>query len=209
MYYSHIMVHKHSRKEDVYNFLIDISKDLAKAKLGALFVIAKRHRFRNIYEPLYPQVTGEHTIFEKGSKQLILKLAELDGAFLIGEKGRIVAFGARIKKSKALLGYGIKHAAATGITNHINGAIAVLVSEENHWIKIFKCGKIVLEMDSSKTSPSIKHKVVTFITDNDTALLATAGASAALMGVIPVVIVSGTYLAFKTASGIIKKSLKD
>ena len=73
---------------------------------------------------------------------------------------------------------------------------------------IFKNGKIVLEMDSSKTPPSVMHKVVTFLTDNDTALLATAGASAAIMGVIPVVIVSGTYLAIKTASGIIKKSLK-
>ena len=46
----------------------------------------------------------------------MLKIAELDGAFLIGEQGKLVAFGARIKKSQALPGYGTKHAAAVGIT---------------------------------------------------------------------------------------------
>jgi len=203
------MVYFHSRKEDVYKFLIEISKDLSKAKLGALFVIAKGKKFKNIYESLYPQVLSDHKIFEKGAKQLILKLAELDGAFLIDENGKIIAFGARILKSRALPGYGTKHAAATGITSHIKNSTAILVSEESHWIKIFKDGKIVLEMDSAKNPPSVTNKVVTFLSDNDTALLATAGASAAVMGVIPVVIISGTYLAFKTASGIIKKSLRD
>ena len=124
------------------------------------------------------------------------------------DEGRIIAFGARIKKSKALPGYGTKHAAATGITSHIKDSLAVLVSEESNWIKVFKNGKIVLEMDSSKTPPSLKHKVIAFLTDNDTALLATAGASAAIMGVIPIVVVSGAYLAIKTASGIIKKNFK-
>lgn len=201
-------MHKHTRKEKVYNFLLEIGKEIAKKKLGALFVIAQKENFRGIYEPLYPQVLSSHKIFERGSKELILKLAELDGAFLISDDGTLVAFGARIFKSKALPGYGTKHAAATGITEHIKNSSAILISEENQWIKIFKNGKIVLEMDSSKTPPSVMHKVVTFLTDNDTALLATAGASAAIMGLIPVVIVSGTYLAIKTASGIIKKSLR-
>ncbi len=198
---------KYSKKEDVYNFLLETGKEISKRKLGALFVVSQEKNFRGLYELLYPQVTGS-SIFDKGAKELILKLAELDGAFLIGEDGKLIAFGARILKSKALPGYGTKHAAATGITTHIKNSSAVLVSEENHWIKIFKNGKIVLEMDSSKTPPSVMHKVVTFLTDNDTALLATAGASAAIMGFIPVVIVSGTYLAIKTASGIIKRSLK-
>ncbi|MBS3152178.1 diadenylate cyclase [Candidatus Woesearchaeota archaeon] len=201
-------MHKHSKKEEVYNFLLEIGKEIAKRKLGALFIIAPEGNFKGIYELLYPQVIESHKIFERGSKELILKLAELDGAFLVHDDGTLEAFGARILKSKALPGYGTKHAAATGITGYIRNSTAILVSEENQWIKIFKNGKIVLEMDSSKTPPSVMHKVVTFLTDNDTALLATAGASAAIMGVIPVVIVSGTYLAIKTASGIIKKSLK-
>lgn len=199
---------KLSKKEEVYNFLLEAGKDLSKKKLGALFVIAPKDSFKNLYEPLYPQVLQSHKIFEKGAKELIIKLAELDGAFLVSDDGTLVAFGARVLKSKALPGYGTKHAAATGITGHIKNSSAILVSEETNWIKIFKNGKIVLEMDSSKTSPSLMHNIVTFVTDNDTALLATAGASAAIMGLLPVVIVSGTYLAIKTASGIIKKSLR-
>ena len=133
-------MHKHSKKEEVYNFLLDIGKEIAKRKLGALFVIASKGNFKGIYEPLYPQVIESHKIFEKGAKELILKLAELDGAFLIHEDGTLVVFGARILKSKALPGYGTKHAAATGITEHIKNSIAILVSEENHWIKIFPMG---------------------------------------------------------------------
>lgn len=199
---------KSRKKEEIYNFLLETSKEITRKKLGALFVIAPKSEFKGIYEPLYPQVISSHNIFEKGAKELLLKLAELDGAFLIGDDGTLVAFGARIKKSQAMPGFGTKHAAASGITSHLNNSSAILISEETGWIKVFKKGKQILEMDSSKTPPPVMHKVVTFITDNDTALLATAGVSAAIMGFIPVVVVSGTYLAIKTASGIIKKSLK-
>lgn len=202
-------MYSHSKKEAVYNFLLETAKEIVKKKQGALFVIAKKTSIRNIYEPLYPQVIAGHNILEKGAKELILKLAELDGAFLIADNGTLIAFGARIIKSKALPGYGTKHAAAVGITTHIKNSSAILVSEESNLIKIFKNGRIILEMDSSKTPSSVMHNIVTFITDNDTTLLATAGVSAAVMGFIPVVIVSGTYLAIKTASGIIKRSLKN
>jgi DNA integrity scanning protein DisA with diadenylate cyclase activity len=195
-------------KLETYNFLFDLSKEIAGKKLGALFVIAPEKHFKKIYEPLYPQVNGKTSIFERGSKELILKLAELDGAFLIGEDGKIVCFGARIRKSKALPGYGTKHAAATGITGYIKDSTAILISEETNWIKVFKNGNIVLKTDHKKLPKNVMDKVVGFVTDHDTALLATAGASAALAGLVPVVIVSGTYLAIRTASGIIKKTLE-
>ena len=196
------------RKEEIYNFLLEVAQELAKRKLGSLIVIAPKEKFNRIYEPLYPQLVGKNQIFEKGFRELMLKLAELDGAFLVGDDGTLICFGARIKKSKVLPGYGTKHAAAVGITKHIDHSTAILVSEETHWVKIFREGKIILELDSSKKAPRIMSKVVSFITDHDTALIATAGVSAAITGVLPVVIVSGTYLAIKTASGIIKKNFK-
>ena len=201
-------MHIHHKKEEIYNFLLELSQEIARKKLGALFVIAEKTDFKGIYEPLYPQLAAGHRISEKGSKELMLKLAELDGAFLVGDEGTLVAFGARINKSKALPGYGTKHAAAVGITSYIKNSCAILVSEETGWIKVFKKGQQIIEMDSTKTPKPVMHKIVSFITDNDTALLATAGVSAAIMGFIPVVVVSGTYLAIKTASGIIRKSLK-
>ncbi len=201
------MAEKNAKKEKIYNMILDISKNLAEQKKGALFVVAPRQYFNNTYDSLYPKLVPNHSIFEKGAKELIQKLAELDGAFLIADSGELIAFGARIKRSIPLKGYGTKHAAATGITSNIKNATAILVSEENQWIKIFKAGQIVVEMDSTKKSPAtLTHKVLTFLTDNDTALITTAGASAAIVGFLPVVVVSGTYLAVKTASGIIKKS---
>ncbi len=197
-----------SKKEKVYNFLLEVAQEIAKRKLGGLFVVAPKNDFKKVYEPLYPQLVSRQKIFEKGSKELLVKLAELDGAFLVGDDGTLVAFGARIKKSRALPGYGTKHAAAAGITSHLGRAQAILVSEETSWVKVFRDGKVVLEMDPEKTSASTMNKVVSFITDNDTTLLATAGVSAAIMGIMPVVVVSGTYLALKTASGVIRKGWK-
>ena len=203
------MFENNQKKQEVYNQILDFSKTISNKKEGALFVIAKDNKFKGLYEKLYPQIIDHANIFEKGAKELILKLAELDGAFLIDNKGNIIAFGTRITKSKVLPGYGTKHAAAVGITEYIKDSTAILVSEESGWIKVFKTGKLIIEIDPTKnTPPSIMHKIISFITDNDTALLATAGASAAIMGVIPVVVVSGTYLAIKTTSNIIKKSLK-
>src|SRR3989344_1692466 len=176
------------KEENVYDFLLETGKKLAEKNMGALFVIADSKKFEGTYEILYPQIIRDQRIFEKGCQELILKLAELDGAFLIGEDGSLVAFGARIKQSKVLPGYGTKHAAATGITGNIQDSTAILVSEETRWTKVFKNGEIILE--------------------DDTALLATAGASAAIMGVIPVVIVSGTYLVIKAAAEVVKKNWK-
>lgn len=197
----------HTKKEKVYNFILEIAKNLAEQKKGALFVVAPKEKFRNTHDCLYPQLISNHSILDKGAKELVQKLAELDGAFLISDAGELIAYGARIKRSIPLKGYGTKHAAATGITSEIKNSTAILVSEETNWIKIFKSGQIVVEMDSTKKSPAtLTHKVLSFLTDNDTALITTAGASAAIVGFLPVVVVSGTYLAVKTASGIIKKS---
>ncbi len=204
------MFKSHVKKEGVYNFILEIAKNLAEQKKGTLFIVAPKNKFKNTHDCLYPQLISGHSIFDKGAKELIQKLAELDGAFLIADNGELITYGARIKRSIPLKGYGTKHAAACGITSEIKDSTAILVSEETNWIKIFKSGQIVVEMDSTKKSPAtLTHKVVGFLTDNDTALITTAGASAALVGFLPVVIVSGTYLAIKTASGIIKRGFSN
>ena len=44
------------KKEEVYNFLLSLAKEISKRKSGALFVIAPNNSFKNIFEQLYPQV---------------------------------------------------------------------------------------------------------------------------------------------------------
>ena len=43
-------------KKQVYNEVLRISKSIARSKKGALFIIAKKENFNNLYETLYPQL---------------------------------------------------------------------------------------------------------------------------------------------------------
>ncbi|MBI4441684.1 DNA integrity scanning protein DisA nucleotide-binding domain protein [Candidatus Woesearchaeota archaeon] len=196
-------------KEEVYNIILELSKEIARKKMGALFVIAPKSKFKGVYEPLYPELVAGHSINEKGMRIVIEKLAELDGAFFIAENGELVTFGARIKKAHSIPGFGTRHAAASGVTTTLPDATAILVSEEVSWIRVFQGGKIILEMDSSVTPPSLMQDIVNFIADHDTTILTTAGATGLILGsFLPVVVVSGAYLAIKTATGIIQQSIK-
>ncbi len=201
--------HKKVTKEEVYHIIIEMAKDIARKNMGALFIIGPKHRFRDTYEPLYPELVKGYHLQEKGIKIIVEKLAELDGAFLISVDGELLTFGARIKKAATVPGYGTRHAAAAGITQTIPEATAILVSEEVAWIRVFQKGKIILEMDSSRTPPNLMQDIVNFVADHDTTILTTAGATGLILGsFLPVVIVSGTYLAIKTATGIIQKSFR-
>ena len=203
----------HSKRFDqdtIYKILLAIGKKISDNKEGALFIIGPEGKFKGKYELLYPQFLAKTRIDSKGFDEVLVKLAELDGAFLISDKGYVLTFGARIRQSIAIRGHGTKHAAAAGITKTIPEATAILVSEETGWVRVFQKGKIVLEVDpKANASPSMRDKIVHFITDRDTALLTAAGASAAILGAFPVVIVTGTYLVIKTATGIIRKHFKN
>ncbi len=195
----------------MYDKLLLISKVLARSKDGALFIIGPRDKFKGAYDPLFPQILTQHTLDEEGIEKVIEKLATLDGAVLISDNGEIIAYGAKIKESRAVPGYGTKHAAAAGITLKIKDSTAILVSEEVNWIKVFQDGAIVLEMDAEANPKSLNEKIVSFLSEHDTALLTAGGLSAAILGsaaVAPVMVVGGTYLAIKTATGFIKKNWK-
>lgn len=196
------------KKQEVYNFILDLAKDIAMGKEGALFVIGPRRSFsKRDYELLYPELVGGCSINEKGARKVLEKLAVLDGAVLISDRGKLIAYGARIKANKTLKGFGTRHGAAAGITSKLTGSTAILVSEEVNWIKVFNAGKVILEMDPYADTPRrVYNKIISFITDNDTALITAAGASAAFLGVTPVLVIGGTYMAIRTATGIIKRS---
>lgn len=197
------------KKEQVYRDILEIAKRISKDKGGTLFVIGPKRAFRGTYRLLYPQLAEGHMINEKGMDAVIRAIATLDGAIIISDYGEIIAYGAMLKHTKTVPGFGTKHAAASGITCALPRATAILVSEKMEWIKVFQKGKITLEMDSSDNPKSLLDKIVLFLADKDTAIITAAGASAALVGVGPVLVLSGTYLAVKTASGVIKKNLKN
>ncbi len=199
------------QRNQVVDEIISISKRIAKKKEGALFVIANEKDLNPTYELLYPQLVKKKKLHEQGITQVLEKVATLDGATLLTPQGKFIAYGAKINKTQAVPGYGTRHAAAAGITKKLKNSTAILISEESGWIKIFQKGRIVLETDAEENPRSVQEKVVSFLTDQDTALLTAAGASTAIIGsaaVAPVLVVGGTYLAIKTAAGVIKKNFR-
>ena len=194
-------------KEKVYESVFNIAKEIAKTKDGAIFVIGSKRKLKNKYSLLFKQVLQKTYVYEKGVSGVILKLATIDGGVIISDKGELLAYGAHIKKSRPVTGLGTKHAAAAGITYAIPESTAIVVSEKADWIRVFQKGEIILETDSGKNPKGLQEKIISFLTDRDTALITTAGASAALLGFGPVLVVSGAYLVIKTATGIIKKNI--
>src|SRR3989344_7270096 len=197
------------KKAEVYKKLLSIAKVISKTREGGLIIIGPEKKFAKKYDFLYPQLIKKFNIDEDGIDTLLEKVITLDGAITISEKGDFLAYGAKIKKTNVVLGFGTKNAAASGITTDIKEATAILISEGIDWIRIYQKGGCVLEMDSSETTKSIKDKIISFLTDRDTALVTTAGASAAVLGFAPILLVGGTYLVIKTATGIIKKNIKE
>jgi diadenylate cyclase len=195
-------------KSEVMRIILNISKSLAKEKEGALFVIADPEKIKSHYRPHYPQIQFAGNILTKGMDAVVEKLATLDGAVIFSPDGAMIAYGSRILKSEEILGFGTKHAAARGITLFDDSFMAVLVSEETGWIKVFQKGEIVLETDSVDIEPSTLEKVSRFLTNKDMALLASAGIAAATIGGTPVLIVGGAYMVVRTAGSMISSALK-
>lgn len=196
------------KKSEVMRNILNISKKLAKENQGALFIIADRKQIEGNYLLHYPQIQFAGNLLSKGMNAVVEKLATLDGAIIFTPDGEMVAYGSRILKSETLLGFGTKHAAARGITLFDDTITAVLVSEESGWIKVFQKGEIVLETDSVDIEPSTLDKVSRFLTNQDTALLASAGIAAAAFGAPIVLIVGGTYMMVRTAGQMISAALK-
>lgn len=197
----------------IYRKLIKIAEALARGKHGALFVLGSKKELKGLYNTLYPQGVLKLDIHSNGSEKVIEKLALLDGAVLFSEKGKMFAYGAKLKKSKTIQGFGTRHAAASGITTSTKST-AILVSEESSLIKVFREGRTILQMDSREKPQKLNDKIVAFLSEGDTALLAAAGASAAVAGpalllgpvLAPIIIVGGSvYLAMRTAARIFRK----
>ncbi|HIH44252.1 MAG TPA: hypothetical protein HA257_03985 [Candidatus Methanoperedenaceae archaeon] len=197
-------------RPEVMRVILEISKKLAKDKVGALFILSDRAKLRGNFVQHYPQIKFTGSLLDKGMDAVIEKLASLDGAVILTQEGELVAYGSRVLKSETMLGFGTRHAAAKGFTSYDQAATAVLVSEESGWIKVFQKGNIVLETDSVDIEPSTLEKVASFLMNHDTALLVGAGISVATLSVpaTAVLIVGGTYMVVKNAFTMISAALK-
>jgi len=133
------MINKQKKIEEK---ILKIAIEIAREGKGALFVIGdkveKQRLFRQKFKPF--------SIFDKGADKVLKGLASIDGAVIIDKEGIVRYYGVMIKKTRALIGYGTRHAAA--ITASKNDNTSILCSEEERKIKIFRNGRYIMQVDA-------------------------------------------------------------
>lgn len=119
--------------------------------VGTIFVIGDTRRVLKHSHQLIPNPFKGHKInvLDRNSKEIIKEFAQLDGAFVIREDGRIVSAGRYLEVEPKVIdlmlppGLGSRHIAAAGITK-LTKAMAISLSESGT-IRIFKNGLMLLE----------------------------------------------------------------
>jgi DNA integrity scanning protein DisA with diadenylate cyclase activity len=132
------MVKNDSIKE-LEEYLIKVGLRIANRKEGALFVVGKTK-----YSPLIDQTFPS---FEaKKNPKLLESLALIDGAVILNKKGFVEAYGVLIKTKSAYKNFGTRHSAAMTASQDEDNFV-LLISEEDKKLRIFKGGKMIMQID--------------------------------------------------------------
>lgn len=137
---------KHNLNKKTIAQVTALVNEMANKKMGSFFIITKRDISKE-YERMYPDLFSHRkiNIKDKETQTLLLALAGLDGAIVINNDGFVIDYGAKIKKTKILLGHGTKHAAARGISQ-LKDVLPIISSEEDGKVRIFREGEMVAEI---------------------------------------------------------------
>jgi len=126
--------------------ILKVAVEVARQEQGALFVIGNKTKYNLLFPKMVTQLKNKKvSVFDKDFQRTLIKIATLDGAVIIDDNGFIKAFGAHITNAKPVIGFGTRHAAARGAST--NNQIAILISEEEKRIKIFKNEKLLMEIN--------------------------------------------------------------
>ncbi len=211
-------------KKDTIEIVLKLVNKFAIEKKGSLFIISKTD-ISKYYEQLYPDLFAGKNINIKAKETQILleKLADLDGAFVINEEGKILAYGAKLKKTKVFLGHGTRHSAALGITE-LKDVMSILSSEEDGIVRIFKNSRIVAEINP-KTGENKKflESLANLFSKAEIQVATSGGVASLLMGLNPLLagaIFTGSWIVTKyglasvneftnTGKIIVKKAIDD
>src|SRR3989338_5313490 len=190
------MAFKKSFIAKVEQVLLEISIKIAKQEKGCLFVI-KQNGLE--YETLIAQDIKPFNIID--NQRRLEALALLDGTCIIDKKGYLIAYAAQISNTKSFKGFGTRHSAA--FTASLNKNIAILASEEDKKIRVFKNGKLLMQIDPMEKN--IEHRTkeaVNVLESIGAGSIVTLGASvlAPTLGItlIPGIVIFGsTYYLIK------------
>jgi len=121
--------------------LTSIAVKIVKQGKGCLIIIMEN---QIEYELMFG---ADISVFNlSGNERRIELLAIQDGAIIFSPKGNLIAYGARILNTRTFPNFGTKHSA--GYTASLNGNLVILGSEEDKKVKLFKSGKVLMQIDT-------------------------------------------------------------
>lgn len=140
--------------EAIFDLAMDIVKEGREGKrIGTAFIIGKpeimEYTKQLIINPFAYIDDSMRKITDPRIKETIKEFAQLDGVFFIDEQGIVLSAGTYIDIDTAGLdishGLGTRHRNCAAITARTD-SIAIVVSESGGKIRVFKKGKIVIEI---------------------------------------------------------------
>lgn len=147
-------------KPEVFEHILSLAVELANKgregkPVGTIFVVGDQDRVMQlskqmIINPFRGYDEDERNILNPQLKETIREFSAIDGAFVIGDDGTVITagryLGAAHDEDNIPRGLGSRHIAAAGITALTN-AIAIVISESTGDVRIFKNGKILMEIE--------------------------------------------------------------
>ncbi|MFO8057725.1 MAG: diadenylate cyclase [bacterium] len=149
-------------RTEVFEELVTISSELANQgregkPVGAIFVLGDTDKVMQlsrqmVFNPFHGYPEEERNILDPTLHETIKEFASIDGAFIVRDDGVIMSSGrhlnASLENENLPQGLGARHAAAAGITS-VTNATAIAISESTGMVRIFRNGKIFMELEKA------------------------------------------------------------
>lgn len=203
-----------SKINDVVDRCINLSYNQFE---GCCFAIESKHPLKKYFKSsnqlLYKKNARRLSVLNKKDLSIIRRLAGLDGAMIINNKGELMHVGATLVHSRNFINHGKRHAFALGTTKVVNDVVCILASEEDRKIRTFRNGVCVAEIDGLTKMPiNTRRKVTEILTSRTTGLIVGSGIAASVLtlNLIPAIVtISGaqiiTYVGFDKIKEIFSK----
>ncbi|MBI2343661.1 MAG: DNA integrity scanning protein DisA nucleotide-binding domain protein [Deltaproteobacteria bacterium] len=145
--------------ETILNLTVELAEKGREGKpIGTIFVVGDSERVMQlskqmIINPFKGYDEADRNILSPGLKETIREFSGLDGAFVVAADGTVLTagryLGAAADGAHLPQGLGSRHMAAIGITA-LTKAVAFVISESSGDLRLFKDGKIVMEIEKSQ-----------------------------------------------------------
>lgn len=192
---------------NIEEVLTKIALKIARQNKGCIFVLMK-NKFD--YAPFLEQDIKPFKVIDNQRRLEAISL--IDGACIINEEGYLIAYSANILNVKTFPGYGARH--SSSFTASFNGNTVILASEEDSKVRIFRDGRLIMQLDPYEKNIESKTPEVTNILESlGAGALGAVGVGLLVptigLSIIPGIIVFGSsHYAFKLIGQMLDKGKK-